>query len=171
MSVRFEWSADKAASNVDRHSVSFDEASTVFDDPLAQIFNDEAHSSDEKREIIVGHSVGNRLLLVCFTERGKGVIRIVSARLPTRKNVRIMKKTSSSKSRHTEAGDMLPEYDFDYSKARPNRFAGRINKDRLVVLLDPDVSKVFTTPESVNAVLRALITTMPAASKRKAGRK
>jgi hypothetical protein len=52
---------------------------------------------------------------------------------------------------------MLPEYDLDYSKARPNRFADRIVKDRLVVMLDPDVSEVFTTPESVNQVLRALI--------------
>lgn len=82
-----------------------------------------------------------------------------------------MKKTSSSKSRHTESDDMLPEYSFDYSKARPNRFAGRISKDRLVVLLDPDVSEVFTTPESVNSVLRALISTMPGAPKRKGSRK
>ena len=58
-----------------------------------------------------------------------------------------------------------------YSKARPNRFAGQISKDRLIVLLDPDVSEIFTTPEAVNAVLRALITTMPGASKRKASRK
>lgn len=66
---------------------------------------------------------------------------------------------------------MLPEYNFDYSKAHPNRFAGRISKNRLVVLLDPDVSQVFTTLESVNAVLRALITTMPETSKRKASRR
>ncbi len=64
---------------------------------------------------------------------------------------------------------MLPEYDLDYSKARPNRFANRI-KDRLVVMLDPDVSKVFTTPESVNQVLRALNVSMPETPKRKAGR-
>ena len=81
-----------------------------------------------------------------------------------------MKKTPSSKC-YTESDKMLPEYNFDYSKARPNRLAGRISKDRLVVLLDPDVSEVFTTPESVNAVLRALITTMPETSKRKASRK
>ncbi len=47
------------------------------------------------------------------------------------------------------------------AKARPNRFAGRVDPDRIVVALDPDVSKVFTTPESVNAVLRALIEVMP----------
>jgi uncharacterized DUF497 family protein len=85
MSVRFEWSADKSASNISKHGVSFDEASTVFDDPLAQIFDDEAHSLDEKREIIIGHSVSNRLLLVSFIERDKDIIRIISARFPTLK--------------------------------------------------------------------------------------
>ena len=63
--------------------------------------------------------------------------------------------------------ELRAEYNFDYRKARPNRFAGR-NKDRLVVVLDPDVSQVFTTPESVNTVLRALIATMPQAAKHKA---
>jgi hypothetical protein len=62
-----------------------------------------------------------------------------------------------------DADDMLPEYNFDYSKAKPNRFAARIPKDLVVVALDPDVAEVFTTAESVNAVLRALIQTMPKA--------
>ncbi len=66
---------------------------------------------------------------------------------------------------------MLPEYNFDYSKARPNRFAGRISEKRLVVLIDPEVSQVFTTPEAVNAVLRALVAALPKSTKRKAGRK
>jgi hypothetical protein len=60
---------------------------------------------------------------------------------------------------------MLPEYDFDYGKSKPNRFAGRISKERVVVLLDSEVSEVFTTPESVNTVLRALITAMPKSPK------
>lgn len=53
----------------------------------------------------------------------------------------------------------------DYHKAHPNRFAGRISRDRLVVTLDPDMFEVFTTPEAVNAVLGALIATMPGARK------
>ncbi len=86
MSYRFTWDENKAASNITAHQgVSFDEASTVFDDPLARIFDDEAHSFDEKREIIIGHSMNNRLLLVCFTERPKEIIHIISARLPTKK--------------------------------------------------------------------------------------
>ena len=85
MSYRFEWDNDKASSNIIDHGVSFDEASTVFDDSLAKIFDDEEHSIEERREIIIGHSVNNRLLLVCFTERPKEIIRIISARLPTPK--------------------------------------------------------------------------------------
>lgn len=72
-----------------------------------------------------------------------------------------MKKTPLSNSRKTASPDMLPEYDFDYGKARPNRFAGKISEERLVVLRDPEVSQVFTTSEAVNTVLRALITAMP----------
>jgi len=66
---------------------------------------------------------------------------------------------------------MLPEYDFDYSKARPNRFAGKLSQERLVVLLDPEVSQVFTTPEAVNTVLRALVTALPKGIKQPARRK
>jgi len=58
--------------------------------------------------------------------------------------------------------ELLPEYDLDYRKARPNRYAGKIDKSQVVVMLEPDIAEVFTTPESVNAVLRALIATMPA---------
>jgi hypothetical protein len=73
-----------------------------------------------------------------------------------------MKKTSTSSADWQELDDLLPEYDLDYSKARPNRFAGKIDKSQIVVMLEPDIAEVFTTPESVNAVLRALISTMPA---------
>ena len=82
-----------------------------------------------------------------------------------------MKKTSSSKSRSNRAEDMLPEYSFDYSKAKPNRFAGKISKERVVVVLDPEVSEVFRTAESVNTVLRALITALPEGTRRKARQK
>ena len=70
--------------------------------------------------------------------------------------------------RRSEMEDMQLEYTFDYTKAKPNRFAGRIAKDRLVVLLDPEVSKVFSDSESVNAALRQLITTLPKNAKREA---
>jgi uncharacterized protein len=83
MSYRFEWDDDKARSNQIKQEISFDEASTVFDDSLARIFDDKVHSIGETREIIVGHSISNRLILVCFTERSEEIIRIISARQPT----------------------------------------------------------------------------------------
>ena len=85
MALRFEWERDKAASNLEKHGVSFDEASTVFDDPLARIFDDEDHSLDERREIIVGHSILNHMLVVSFVERAEDVIRIISVRKATRR--------------------------------------------------------------------------------------
>ena len=81
-----------------------------------------------------------------------------------------MKKTPVSKPRKSalaQADDLRPEYEFDYEKARPNRFAGRRAGGQVVVVLDPDIAQVFTTPEAVNNVLRALITTMPTSPKRK----
>lgn len=62
--------------------------------------------------------------------------------------------------------DLRPEYRLDYGKARPNRFAGARTRRQVVVLLDPDVSKVFTTPEAVNDALRALLGCIPGVSKR-----
>ena len=85
MSVRFEWDRTKAKRNLKKHRVSFDEASTVFGDVHAKIFLDEGHSSAETREIIIGHSIQDRLLLVSFTERLPNVLRIISARTATRK--------------------------------------------------------------------------------------
>ncbi|MEA3351753.1 MAG: hypothetical protein U9Q82_14135 [Chloroflexota bacterium] len=80
------------------------------------------------------------------------------------------KKTQISEAHDTVENNMFPEYDFDYSKARPNRFANRFDeKDQLVVLLDPDIAEIFTTTETVNTVLRALISTMPGISKTETG--
>ncbi len=77
-----------------------------------------------------------------------------------------MKKISTaSKQRRENVDDMQAEYKFDYKQARPNRFAGRIDRQQLVVMLDKDVSEVFTTPESVNTALRALISAIPKSSK------
>ncbi|NJL37182.1 MAG: BrnT family toxin [Leptolyngbyaceae cyanobacterium SM1_4_3] len=81
--MEFEWDQSKAASNLKKHGVSFKEAKTVFDNPLAVVFDDEAHSVGEQREIIIGHSRQNRLLLIAFTERS-GNVRIISDRLATR---------------------------------------------------------------------------------------
>jgi hypothetical protein len=72
-----------------------------------------------------------------------------------------MKKTTSANRNSSEQGELCAEYQFDYSKAKPNRFAEQSEEHRVVVVLDPEVAKVFETPDSVNEVLRALIKTMP----------
>jgi uncharacterized protein len=82
MSQQFGWDAAKAAVNLKKHRVGFDEALTVFANPLARIFDDPDHSATEKREIIVGHSVAQRLLVVAFMERNDQV-RIITARSAT----------------------------------------------------------------------------------------
>jgi uncharacterized DUF497 family protein len=84
MSLQFEWDPKKAAANLAKHGVSFEESLTVFSDPLARIFDDEEHSIEEEREIIIGHSTKHRLLLVCFTAR-EASIRILSVRKATRR--------------------------------------------------------------------------------------
>jgi uncharacterized DUF497 family protein len=82
--MEFEWDRSKAAANIRKHGVSFEEAKTVFDNPMAVIFDDEMHSLEEQREVIIGHSRKNQLLLVSFTERFN-IIRIISARSVTRR--------------------------------------------------------------------------------------
>jgi uncharacterized protein len=80
--VLFEWNRAKDVENEAKHGVSFDEASTIFDDPLAATAADLAHSFDEERFITFGLSIRGRLLAVAHTDRGD-TIRIISARTMT----------------------------------------------------------------------------------------
>jgi uncharacterized protein len=77
--MKFNWDKNKAAANLAKHGVSFDEARTVFDDPLFVDFYDPDHSDDETRFILVGESREGRLLMVSYAERGD-TIRIISSR-------------------------------------------------------------------------------------------
>ena len=72
-----------------------------------------------------------------------------------------MKKKLPTKAKVEQPDELAPEYRFDYRKAKPNRFAKRTRPESVAVLLDPDVAQVFETGRAVNAVLRALMTTMP----------
>ena len=87
----------KAAENVENHGVAFDEALTVFVNPLASIFDDPDHSADERRELIIGHSAGQRLLVVSFTERDRRT-RIISAREATTRERRDYEQNDPKKS-------------------------------------------------------------------------
>jgi len=80
--LAFEWDPRKAALNLAKHAVSFEEALTAFGDPLAQIVDDPEHSLSEERSILLGQSDRGRLLVVLFTER-RASIRLISARRAT----------------------------------------------------------------------------------------
>ncbi len=80
--MQFEWDPKKAKSNLKKHGVSFDEAVTVFYDPLSATFDDPDHSGDEFRFVTIGFSSGSRLLFVSHSDRGE-VLRIISARPAT----------------------------------------------------------------------------------------
>ena len=86
--MQFEWDKEKAAGNLKKHGVSFEEAETVFGDSLARIFDDEEHSIEERRNGIVGHSIRGKLLIISFAERENDTIRIISARETTSKERR-----------------------------------------------------------------------------------
>lgn len=83
-SVRFEWDLDKAAHNLAKHGVSFEEAATVFEDDLFVIFDDPDHSETEVRHLILGMSRQGRLLVVAHTENQE-IVRVISARRSTRR--------------------------------------------------------------------------------------
>src|SRR5438445_6581640 len=82
--LRFEWDREKATSNLSKHGVSFEEAATVFYDPLAATFPDPDHSRGEDRFLTIGYSSTNRVLVVCHTDR-RGGVRLISARRATRR--------------------------------------------------------------------------------------
>lgn len=88
------WDPSKAASNLAKHGVSFEEASTVFDDPNAQIREDPSHSATELRRLLIGSSNNNRVLLIAHTVRTDNdaqITRIISARIANRRE----RKTTS----------------------------------------------------------------------------
>jgi hypothetical protein len=87
MPLSFEWDESKARTNLAKHGVSFEEAATVFADPLSLTIPDPAHSQTDDRLIILGHSHRQRLLVLAHTERGDN-IRVISVRCASRRERR-----------------------------------------------------------------------------------
>ena len=82
--LQFEWDPAKAAANLSKHGIGFDEAKSVFADERAKLIADPAHSDDEDRFVLLGVSTKLKLLVVCHCYRGKdNTIRIISARKAT----------------------------------------------------------------------------------------
>ena len=87
--MRFEWDERKNKANIRKHGISFEEASTVFDDFRLRTLPDPAHSERENRFLAIGLSFKFRLLLVCHCYRSGDIVRIFSARKPTRDEMKL----------------------------------------------------------------------------------
>ena len=86
--MKFDWYNSKAERNIKKHDgVSFEEATTAFDDPMQTVLVDDAHSEGEERFILLATSTNGRVLTISYTERGD-VTRIISAREATRQEIR-----------------------------------------------------------------------------------
>ncbi|MDF5721734.1 MAG: hypothetical protein PUP91_14895 [Rhizonema sp. PD37] len=72
-----------------------------------------------------------------------------------------MKNTQNSENNQNLEDDLLPEYNFDYHQARPNRFATQVDETKITITLESDVAKVFKTSEDVNKALRAILSAIP----------
>ena len=92
MPIRFEWDLEKARSNQGKHGVSFEEAATAFGDSFSLTIHDPDHSVSETRYLLLGQTFRGRLIVVSHLERG-GSIRIISARLATRRERRSYEET------------------------------------------------------------------------------
>lgn len=91
MAALFDWDDEKARTNWSKHGVSFEDATTVFDDSLSMTRDDPDHSGDEDRLVTMGVSDFGRLLVVCHTEQSD-IIRIISARAATRRERRLYER-------------------------------------------------------------------------------
>ncbi len=151
--MRFDWDKRKAAGNLAKHKVSFEEAATVFGDLLSDTFDDPDHSIDEQRFLIIGHSkMGDCFLFRTPTTAKPFVSSVRESRHA--ENVSNMNKDKNK----IEDNEMRSEYDLSELKNRVRgKYVERYNEGTNLVLLEADVQKAFPDSESVNEALRMLI--------------
>ena len=149
MSNHFEWNSAQAKTNLAKHEVSFEEASTVFDDPMFITVGDDEHPQDEQRYITIGLSKDGQLLMVAHTERDNR-IRIIGARKATANE-----KNSTPKQDDYE---LKEEYDLSKMTVLPRgRFAPERRMGKNVAVLAPDVALAFPNDDAVNEALRLVL--------------
>ena len=153
MGYIFEWDPKKAESNVRKHGVAFDEASTVFGDPLALLMPDPDHSLGEERYLVLGTSSQQRLWwwpllsgLRAHAQSQHGG--------PQEANGGAMKKKDNRRSRNIDHDTMRPQYDF--AGAARGITAARYAQGANIAVIDPEVLDVSPDEASVNQALRAL---------------
>ncbi len=151
----YEWDAGKSAANLEKHGVFFEDSATVFIDPLATTFPDPDHSVQELQEVTIGYTMGQQLVFVSHCER-RDRLRIIGARLATRPERNNMKKELASK----PSDDMRQEYDLSQLRGGVRgKYYRRATAGTNLILIDPDLMKVFPDSESVNRALRLLADT------------
>lgn len=151
---RITWNPVKAAENLRKHGVSFEEATQVFSDPLRATENDETHSNDEDRYTSFGATAAGKVLFLVYTIQDEKV-HLISARLTTRSERRCyMDEEQKIYDEPMEPGDEETMY-FDWSKAV--RGLHYIPWMKGTATLDEDVYSIFRTSEEVNSALRMLI--------------
>ena len=164
MGLRFEWDAAKAKRNLRKHQVSFEEATTAFNDELSLTVPDPVHSAGEARCLLLGQTSRHRLIVIAFTEPGPDMTASGSSQpaLPIAASAMTMKKAKrkAAPSRRavrepTPATDEIhPHYDF--SAGVRGKYAARYREGTNVVLLEPDVAERFPDAAAVNRALRVL---------------
>jgi len=139
MALSFEWNENKASTNLEKHDVSFEEATTVFGDAWSITISDPLHSIDEDRFIIIGCSCEHRLVVVIHTERGIIYVSLVPDWQQEEKGIFMSSTRQGNKKKN--ASDMLSEYDFRGGVR--GKYAKRYQEGSNVIALDRDVAKVF----------------------------
>lgn len=150
--VTFEWDAQKAAANLKKHRISFEEGASVFLDPLAITFPDPDHSSEEQREITAGHTIKGRVVLVPIASAVGGSGSLAHVLQPG------VSENSMKKKAAAKLGDELrPEYDLSklHGGVRGKYYRQAVTGTNLV-LIEPDLINFFPDSKAVNHALRLL---------------
>lgn len=149
----FDWDKNKAAANREKHRVSFEEAATVFGDPLSDTFGDPDHSAEEFRFLIIGHSETGRLYWFRIRTTVKQFVLLPHARQRGASRKHMSKdKTKINKD------EMRPEYDLSKLKGKTRgKYVERYREGTNLVLLESDVQAAFPDSVAVNEALRMLM--------------
>lgn len=135
-----------------KHGISFEEAATVFGDPLSDTFPDPDHSFEEHRFIIIGSSESGKIIVIAHADDGE-LVRIISAREVTHGKENLVKKVEAE-----EEDDLRSEYDFSQMKGGVRgKYVERYREGTNLVLLDPDIAAVYPGAKAVNDALRLLL--------------
>ena len=155
MLVIFTWDGRKAAANLKKHGVEFNEAATVFYAPYRRPFPDEDHSRFEHRFLTIGESVRGQILVVAHTEESD-TIRVISAGSLVVANEGSMKK----KNRGIAKNGLRAEYDFaSMKRGVRGKYLKRFQEGTNIVLIEPEVAAAFPNDQAVNQALRGVLNT------------